>query len=498
MAKKTVFFISNDSVNMNSNAKTADGITLKPGQQQAFDKLKDFIRDTSCRVFILRGYAGTGKTTLMKVLTEELKKQNRPFSLLASTGRAAKILTNITGRGAATVHSEIYTYQDLNQNLEEVMQQRNRDGMDSSGQLTLNFTLNTKETDPRKESRYYIVDEASMIADKEDKTATQAMFGSGRLLKDLFEHDARGKFVFIGDNCQLPPITQSVSPALSAAYIRQTFNMKVMEAELTEIVRQDARNGIVLSSQKMRALYRNPPSIKWAKFPFRNHSNIVLFNSQAQLLEHYIQQVREKGFNHSTLICHANRMCDMVTRIIRPALGIHSPLLSVGDLILVTQNNYISGLMNGDLAMIEYVGITERRAGLTFQKVAVKELFSKQTYSQLIITDVLYGNQTNLSQTQQKELFLDFYLRMKAVGIEQKSLLFSEEMMRDPYLNALRAVYGYALTCHKAQGGEWEHVYLDIARSVPVMEKPFVYQWVYTAMTRAKTKLYLVDDFWVG
>ncbi len=114
-----------------------------------------------------------------------------------------------------------------------------------------------------------------------------------------------------------------------------------------------------------------------------------------------------------------------------------------------------------------------------------------------MIADILYANQTNLSQLQQKELFVDFYIRMKRKKIGQRHPMFEQMLMEDPYLNALRAVFGYALTCHKAQGGEWNHVYLDIPRSFPLMEKPYVYQWVYTAVTRAKEELFTVNDFWV-
>ena len=185
------------------------------------------------------------------------------------------------------------------------------------------------------------------------------------------------------------------------------------------------------------------------------------------------------------------------TAILRPSFGHFTPLIEKGDLLLVTQNNMLSGLMNGDLVTVNEVVIKERRAGLTFLKVSVKELFTGKDYSQLMIADILYGTQTNLTQSQQKELFIDFYYRMKEKSIKQGSKLFQEMMMMDPYLNALRAVFGYALTCHKAQGGEWDYVYLDIPKSVPGMQKPYVYQWIYTAMTRARKELYIVDGFWL-
>lgn len=195
------------------------------------------------------------------------------------------------------------------------------------------------------------------------------------------------------------------------------------------------------------------------------------------------------------------------------------PTLSKGDLLLVTQNNLISGLLNGDLVEVEEIGRREKRAGLTFLYVSVKELQSRKVYSQYLIEEILYTNRTNLSQEQQKTLFIDYYYRMKEKfdarnskskqagrpsnqEEEKKQKIqnteeFRDGLQKDPYLNALRAVYGFALTCHKAQGGEWDYVYLDIPRYFSNQAKPYVYQWIYTAMTRAKKELYLVDDFWV-
>ena len=153
--------------------------------------------------------------------------------------------------------------------------------------------------------------------------------------------------------------------------------------------------------------------------------------------------------------------------------------------------------MNGDQVIVKDVVYSERRANLTFLHVTVEELQTKNTYSQLLIAEILYQNATNLSQSQQKDLLIDFYLRMKEKGIKQHTNEFNKMMLMDPYLNALRTVYGYALTCHKAQGGEWDHVYLDIPRHLPGIQKPYVYQWIYTAMTRARKELYVVDDFWI-
>lgn len=472
-------------------------LVLTPGQQNAFNALKTFLKDNLSKVFILKGYAGTGKTTLMRKLIAEMQERNLRFSLLASTGRAAKILANATGCEAKTTHSEIYKFSDLNQDLEKVVESRETTKVDASGQLYLNFELTPKENEENEYTHFYIIDEASMISDEVDKNSTQALFGSGKLLTDLFKYDKSGKFIFVGDVCQLPPVSQSISPALSLNYIEETFGYNCQECELTEVVRQSSDIDIVRSAQRMRKLYYHPQPWKWAKFPMRGYKDVHILNSQTTLINEYIKRVNDLGYNNATLLCYSNKQCDTTTQLLRPSFGHYSHSLEVGDLLLITQNNLISGLMNGDLGVIEEVVIQERRAGLTFLKVSIKELFTQQVYSQLMIADVLYGNQTNITQPQQKELYIDFYYRMKDKGIKQKSSMFKQCMMTDPYLNALRAVYGYALTCHKAQGGEWDYVYLDIPRNVPALEKPYVYQWVYTAMTRAKKGLYIVDDFWL-
>lgn len=472
-------------------------ITLREGQQRALLRLLEFVSNSQKRVFILKGYAGTGKTTLIRSLIDRLKKFNTPYHMVASTGRAAKIMSNITDETTDTVHGLIYKYSNFNQDIETIVKDRAKSGVDKSGQLMLKFEI-TKVRNQTDTAHIYIVDEASMISDAPDKNPRQAVFGSGRLLNDLLEYDNKGKFVFVGDTCQLPPINQKISPALTGTYLKDTFNINVEEAELTEIVRQDKGNDIVLAAQKLRKLYFNPQPWKWAKFPLKGCKNIRMLSNQVELLQLYIKDLKAHGYNASTLICTTNRQCGILTNIIRPALGIDKSTLTVNDLLLVTQNNLISGLMNGDLVKVTEIGdVVIRRAGLTFTMVSVMELFTKKVYSQLIITDIIYSNHINLSQEQQKELFIDFYIRMKKEGIKQNTLEFNGKMLTDPYLNALRCVYGYAITCHKSQGGEWDNVYIDIPRNFALQPKPFVYQWMYTAMTRAKKNLFVVDDFYI-
>jgi ATP-dependent exoDNAse (exonuclease V) alpha subunit len=477
------------------------------GQKRALSHLKEFIDSDHARVFILKGYAGTGKTTLVKELIKILQEKKKSFKLLASTGRAAKILSNITDCPASTVHSEIYTYKDFNLDLENVADERASKKVDNHGQLYLEFELVTVLLNDNT-IHFYIVDESSMIGDRKEKVAIQASFGSGRLLNDLLAYDANGKFIFVGDVCQLPPINETFSPALSVEYFQHERKIECLHVELTEIVRQDIANDIILASQKIRKLYASCPPVKWAKFPFRGCKNITIFGDQASMLAGYVKRIKHEGYNNATLICRSNKLCDTLTSLIRPALGFVQPTLQKGDLLLVTQNNYISNLMNGDLVEVINVGIRENRAHLTFLRIEVKEIVTQKVYSQLLIENILYQNQTNLMHDQQKELFMDYYDRMYKKGIAYKKnpqtpkehsdkRLFEEGMRKDIYLNALRAVFGFALTCHKSQGGEWEHVYLDIPRALSFSPQQETYQWLYTAMTRAKKQLYVVEGFWL-
>lgn len=470
-----------------------DELVLTPSQQKAFDSLVDFIRNKDKKVFILKGYAGTGKTTLMKELIKELRKRNERYRLLASTGRAAKILSDATGMSASTIHSMIYKFTDLNQDLDEL---DSRKKMDSVGQLLLMFS-SVKANNENYECLYYIVDESSMISDTEDKSAAQAMFGNGRLLNDLMNFDFKGKFIFVGDECQLPPVFESFSPALSVDYFKTEYNIDPSFSALNDIVRQNKDNDITKAAMQLRLLYETPPEVLWAKFPLRNYKHIKLYNSQIDLIDAYIENIKKNGYNNATILCRSNSQCTKISNIVRSSLNIYGRNLQINDLLLVTQNNYISGLMNGDLVKVTQVGEREMKAGLTFINVEVENLFSNKRYSQRLIEDILFSATTNLQPPQQKALFIDFHMRMKSIGIKQKTDTFKAKMMEDPYLNAIRAVMGYALTCHKAQGGEWNDVYIDIPKAISREPNAATYQWLYTAITRARGYIHIVDDFYV-
>lgn len=477
-------------------------ISLTTSQQRVLDSLISFLSSND-RVFVLKGYAGTGKTTLMRFLISHLQAQERGYHLLASTGRASTILNAATGDySAQTIHSLIYRYSDFNQDLSGVTEAK----AELNGQLYLVFEPCKADADDK--NQVYIIDEASMVADTEVRNITQAAFGSGRLLKELLEYDTDpgAKFVFVGDPCQLPPIEQTFSPALSPNYIRNTFHCGVQEGILTEIVRQGSGNTIISTSQRIRQLYDNAPETDagyrfrvWGKLPIFSSANIQLHPNNADLMRHYLAAIREHGYGYATYLCRGNAICYKTSCEIRQYLGF-SGRIAVNDLLLVIQNNGALNLYNGDLVKVtEVLPHTESRAGLLFHMIKVADLDGENERPTFLIEDILHSGRLNLDNEQQKSLFVDFVVRMQKRGItpKQHKHQFDKAMMTDPYLNALRCTFGYAITCHKSQGGEWQEVFVNMPRNIMLNPTKGNYQWVYTAITRAKEKLHLTDDIYL-
>lgn len=464
-----------------------------PGQLKAMQMLESFVKSQE-KVFILKGYAGTGKTTLMSGFIKWLAKNNHIYSLLASTGRAAKILSDKTENEASTIHSQIYVFSDLDDDLETMAAKQESLAVDDKGQISLIFDVKVIDA---KTEKIYIVDEASMVADVPDSGGSFAKFGTGELLKDLLAYDKKGKFVFVGDPCQLPPVGQHFSPALSKEYIEERYGLTARQVELTEIIRQASTNGIIGASLALRKLQATNPAVKFANFPMKGFNDVNLHSSHVNLINLYIQKIRQFGFEYSTMICQTNRHCSDLNSIIRASLGKKSNVVEAGDILMVTQNNYLTGLVNGDIVQVLKTGKRELRCGMQFLNVQVIDLASKKTYNVLMVEDILYSISTNLNNKQHKDLMIDYYYRMKENGIPQKSQSFRDNMMDDPYLNALKAVYGYALTCHKAQGGEWNEIFLYLDNKIHGIPKPGIYQWMYTAVTRAKNTLHVVNDWFI-
>lgn len=481
-------------------------IKLTTSQENVLKQILDFVNNSNDRVFILKGYAGTGKTTLMRFLIQKLEEQQKDYRLLASTGRAAKVLANLSNRNGSTstIHSMVYSFNGLS----KVYDEKEEPVVDKDGQLFLMFEP-TKLNETEVPETIYIIDEASMVSDVITKNVTQAKFGEGRLLKELLDYDKRekSKFVFVGDPCQLPPIEEYYSPALMVDYFLKEFGMRAQEAQLTEIMRQKGASGIIDASKQIRGLYNQAPNDinmygsqrLWGFLPFRQYKDIQLHPTLEAMTNEYVNKIQSSGLNSAVCICRSNRACSELSANIRAKLGFKYGRIQKGDLLMVIQNNMPTGLMNGDMVTIEELGPkTESKSGLTFREVTVKELFTQRTTKSLIIEEIVNQSRLNLDSAQQQALFIDFIIRMRDKGITQKeSRIFNHEMFNDPYLNALRCVYGYAITCHKSQGGEWEDVYVHVPRNITLNPTKETYQWIYTSMTRAKKTLHMMDDFYI-
>ncbi len=477
---------------------------LNEQQQAVFDRFQQFADQVSEeQVFILRGYAGTGKTTMIKGISRFLDDMGATLTLLASTGKAARIISRVSGLEASTVHSLVYKYSGLNQNIDEAEKSRQTFGQDAGQLIKLTFVprvLNEDWLEHPGKPRFYLIDEASMIGAEKQGANSFADFGSYSLLGSLLNYDPKGKFVFVGDPLQLPPVGSDLSPALEASVFRRV-GMEAVQLELTHIMRQALDNGILQASLALRKsiLQFRQPGPKWPKLqlkPFARN-DIDLHLNQPELLNQYIQSYESDGPLQSTMICGSNALRQELNRNIRKSLG-KSTGPEVGDLLLVTQNNYLAPVKNGDLVQILNLGDRLTYPGIRFLQAQLCLIdLPDEPFEALLTESLLDSKYVNLTQEQQQQLIIRFNMRMRDRGIRQKDPAYLEEMRQDPYLNSVRAVYGYAMTCHKAQGGEWPEVYLYMNNSTAGYPKPYVYRWWYTAITRASNRLHVADDWYI-
>jgi ATP-dependent exoDNAse (exonuclease V) alpha subunit len=307
------------------------------------------------------------------------------------------------------------------------------------------------------------------------------------------------KIVFVGDACQLPPVAKTpISGALNPTFLSERYGVQCTGFELREIQRQKADNQILQMAGFFRKGIESASFIKYPKLEaVRGNSQFtVLHSSEDDLIKSYVQCIRQQGYKKQIMLTNSNWKCLELNRIIRSGLGF-SGLLLKGDLLMVVQNSYSVPLANGDLAEVLDVREKGCRAGLRFLEVEVCTLHNNQVFKTLLLADFLNNDSPALPQHNFKALLIDFDQRMRNLKIKRKTNRYVQEMMTDPYLNALRAKYGYVITCHKAQGGEWLEVYLLIHKSLFALRDAVLYRWFYTALTRASDKVHIHRDWWV-
>ena len=444
-------------------------------QEKVVKKLADFL---FCRnsetLFLLRGYAGTGKTSLIGALVKTLDQLQQKCILLAPTGRAAKVFAHYAGHSAYTVHKKIYRQRSFSNEMD-------------------NFSINEN----LHQHTLFIVDEASMIA---NDGLSGSMFGTGRLLDDLIQYVYSGqgcRLMLIGDTAQLPPVGEEESPALSVDALKG-YGLEVYEESLTEVVRQLHDSGILWNATELRRYiadedYFNLPSVKVEGFP---DVKVVPGN---ELIEAINDCYDHEGMDETIIVCRSNKRANIYNKGIRNMILYREEELEAGDLLMVAKNNYfwseackeIDFIANGDIAVVRRVRHEQDMYGFRFADVEL--CFPDYGDLELevkLLLDTLHTDTPALPKEQNDKLFYAVLEDYADITTKRERM---KKMKADPYYNALQVKYAYAVTCHKAQGGQWKRVFLDQGYMTEDMLSPDYFRWLYTAFTRATETLYLVN-----
>lgn len=480
-------------------------INLTQDQQSALESLSTFL-ESDKQVFVLQGYAGSGKTTLLKGFVEYLKSIEKKYQLMAPTGRAAKVINQKTGLESTTIHKGIYSFEEL----QEIKQ-----GEDVND---VSFLYQYKIRNyPEVHDSALIVDEASMVSDILSE-GEFFRFGSGHLLRDLITYgriqDATttSKIIFIGDPAQLPPIGMNFSPALDLEYLRDTYNVKVAQSEMKEVKRQDSNNGILLSATKIRQCLT---SGYFNDFDLRENNRDIFNPPYQDYLETYKAQQEQK-----IIICWKNKTALDLNKVIRrDKFGDDLPI-QASDTVIIGGNKYQLGIMNGEFAVVAEAspsvesrevsfytkGGKTQTVRLTWRSISLvlpDENNQPKNVSGYILENYLHGD-NYLKPEEQRALYVDFKNRHPKLkrGTEE----FKEAIINDKYFNCILLKYGYAVTCHKSQGGEWASAFVFWDRGTKTnfnffesvhdrsgKTNPDFYRWAYTAVTRASKKLFCIN-----
>lgn len=453
----------------------SENLPYVPTEEQAglLARLSAFLWDDSVpSVFLLKGYAGTGKTSLVGALVRTLESFERTCVLLAPTGRAAKVFAAYAGHPAYTIHKKIY-------------RQRTFTGDFSGFQLAHNAYKNT----------FFIVDEASMIA---NEPTDGSHYGSGLLLDDLFDFVYSGsgcRLILLGDTAQLPPVGQLRSPALDEAYL-QRYGYPVMVSELTHVVRQDGASGVLYNATRLRQdMWKTPlpaPSIALHGFP-----DVGRVGGD-ELIEVLSSAYNRDGMDETIIITRSNKRANIFNQGVRNRILYREEELTSGDLLLVARNNYywsekyekLDFIANGDVARVVRVRNVCEMYGFRFADVLLYFPDYEEEVEAKVILDTLHAESPSLTAEENARLFNAVMEDYADVPSKRERL---KRLKNDPWFNALQVKYAYAVTCHKAQGGQWSNVFVDMGYIRPDALGIDFYRWLYTAFTRTTGRLWLVN-----
>ena len=459
-------------------------------QEIAIKSLSEFLL-SSCNeaVFLLRGYAGTGKTSLVGALVRTLDQLQQKSILLAPTGRAAKVFSAYAGHPAFTIHKKIYRQQSFSNE-------------------TSNFSVNDNLTT----HTLYIVDEASMISN--DGLAGSS-FGTGRLLDDLVQFVYSGvgcRLLLMGDTAQLPPVGEEQSPALFADALKG-YGLEVQEVDLTQVVRQERQSGILWNATRLRQLIAEDECGALPRIKVTGFADIKVLPGN-ELIDALEACYDHDGLDETIVVCRSNKRTNIYNNGIRAQILWREDELNTGDLLMVAKNNYFwteqlqadmlrngerkevvaqipDFIANGETAVVRRVRRTRELYGFRFADVTL----AFPDYNDLelevnLLLDTLHSDAPALPKADNDRLFYTVLEDYADITMKRERM---KKMKADPYYNALQVKYAYAVTCHKAQGGQWKNVFLDQGYMTDEYLTPDYFRWLYTAFTRATGTLYLVN-----
>jgi exodeoxyribonuclease-5 len=462
----------------------AQSYPFKPTAEQLVfcTKATAFLKQSDTKkCFILKGYAGTGKTTSVAALVKALPQFELKVVLLAPTGRAAKVISNYSGKSALTIHKKIY-------------RKKSAVSTEMAFQLAPNLAENT----------LFIVDEASMIADEWNQQSGSSFLKD--LIAFVYQLAPTGKdkncfLLFVGDTAQLPPVGSIDSPALNENYLAVNFGLTVAVVELKEVVRQEKKSGILANATMLRKLindYDEKDKIL-PKFMTKSYKDIFSMTG-IKLVEGLEYAYSKFGIENSLMVCRSNKSANVYNNQIRARLLYRDEELSGGDQIMVVRNNYFwlpdnqqtAFIANGDIAKVVRVRKEEERYGLRFAEVSLDFLDFPDvgTISCKVVLDTLQAETPNLPYEKSKQMFEGLLLDYDHLNSKRDKM---EAIKQDPYYNALQIKFAYAVTCHKAQGGQWDAVFVDQGYLTDEMVDLDFLRWLYTGVTRAKRELFLVN-----
>ena len=443
------------------------------GQEQLIDILSEFSLPISDkRILLIKGYAGTGKTTLISAFINAMSSFKQKLYLITPTGRAAKVLSSYSGKMAFTIHKKIYR------------QVSSKDGL---GKFLLDKNLH--------KNTIFIVDEASMISNRGDGSA----FGSGSLLDDLIKYVFEGencKLIIIGDTAQLPPVNSNLSPALDIKEL-DTYGYTTDSIELTQVIRQAENSGILYNATEIRRLI-NENKNAYPKIILKNFSDVRRINGE-ELIDLIGESYDKHGIENTIIVTRSNKRANIFNQGIRNRILWKEEEISVGDVIMIVKNNYFwlpenkytDFIANGDIAEIVRIGKYEE----LYEQRYVNLTLRFTDYPDLEIEAKVFLNTLNLETASMslddgKKLF--YKIAEDYSDYKPKSKMY-KAIKEDKYLNALQIKFAYAVTCHKAQGGQWKNVFIDHGYITDEMVDVEFLRWLYTAFTRAEEKVYLVN-----